>query len=153
MVRLACPDGNDRIRTVRQRLPEQEFEFSELVAAATDAVQIFSFDEDVDTAQLLAEPRKVLNRCGPFKQRVARKGREIECISRGRHVRVAYEVTELANARYPMCKQPFVQRLRTERKPAPRLRGLTSINSPVGEAAYDDRVRRVGPKRRSANEQ
>jgi hypothetical protein len=52
MIRLSGTHGNDRIRSGGQRFADQELKLSQLVSAATQAVQIVSLDVNIDAAEM-----------------------------------------------------------------------------------------------------
>src|SRR3981189_939940 len=51
MIGLACADRDDRVCAASDGFAKQEFEFSELVAAATQAVPIVTLDVDIHGAE------------------------------------------------------------------------------------------------------
>ncbi|KVM10137.1 hypothetical protein WL05_00440 [Burkholderia ubonensis] len=78
MIRLSGSDGNYRVRTACQCFPDQEFELSQLVTAATKAVQILSLDENIHATKVVTQTGKILNGSWPLKERTTREFRKIE---------------------------------------------------------------------------
>ncbi len=78
VIRLHGALGDDHVGALGERFADQELQLAGLVASACEAGAVIALDPDIRTADLRAQPRHRLERCGLMTQAHASKAVQIE---------------------------------------------------------------------------